>query len=307
MMHRAWQRVASKWHVLVIFAFSYAPLFVSQHGKIHADTKLYLTEDPAGLISRSVFAWDASQFGGFVPHQAIAYLWPSGPFHLFFDVVGMPQWITQRLWLGTLFFFAGTGIYVFIRWLGYTTSASLISSLVFVYSPYVLSYQSRTSAMLLPWAGIGWLCYFTARGIRHRSWLWPALIALTMFTIGAVNATATLLVLPAPILVALHFLPTHNGMRSVLTFTVRTAVFVTGTSLWWIVMVAIQGRYGAELLAYSETLESVSSTANAFEVLRGFGYWLNYVDLDSLPLTSATQKIVTSPLALLATVLLPLL
>lgn len=307
MIRRAWLHTRNHVHIWAIFVLSYGPLFLTQHGKLNADTKLYLTEDPVGLISRSVFAWDSSQFGGFVPHQAIAYLWPSGPFHLFFSALGMPQWVTQRLWLGTLFFLAGTGVYAFLRWLASSALASLVASVVFMFSPYVLSYQSRTSTMLLPWAGIGWLCYFTARGIRERSWLWPSLIALTMFTIGAVNATATLLIVPAPILVALHFLPTHNPIRSLIVFSLRTTSLVVGTSLWWIVMVSLQSRYGAELLAYSETLESVSSTANAFEVLRGFGYWLNYVDLDSLPLTTATQKILTSPLALLATVLLPLL
>ncbi len=42
-------------------------------------------------------------------------------------------------------------------------------------------------------------------------------------------------------------------------------------------MLSVQGRYGADVLAYSETLEAVSLTSTSTETLRGMGYWLFYV------------------------------
>ena len=48
-------------------------------------------------------------------------------------------------------------------------------------------------------------------------------------------------------------------------------------SLWWLAMLSVQGRYGADVLAYSETLEAVSLTSTSTETLRGMGYWLFYV------------------------------
>ena len=42
-------------------------------------------------------------------------------------------------------------------------------------------------------------------------------------------------------------------------------------------MVVIQGRQGADVLAYSESLEAVSFTSTSPEVWRGLGYWLTYV------------------------------
>ena len=42
-------------------------------------------------------------------------------------------------------------------------------------------------------------------------------------------------------------------------------------------MLSVQGRYGADVLAYSETLEAVSLTSTSIETLRGMGYWLFYV------------------------------
>ena len=52
---------------------------------------------------------------------------------------------------------------------------------------------------------------------------------------------------------------------------------VVGRPVWWIVMLLIQGRYGADVLAYSESLASVSFTSTSTEVVRGLGYWLFYI------------------------------
>lgn len=291
----------------VLVAVSYLPTIAAGWGRTNADTKLYLGEDSAGLMARAVSAWDPSQFGGFVPHQAIAYLWPSGPFYWFFDTLGSPQWLTQRLWVGTLFLAGSTGVAALVRWLGHSRAASTVVAIFFQASPFVLSYQSRTSSMLLPFAAVGWLSYLSARGVRSTSWVWPSTTALVMFTVGAVNATATLLILPAPAIVALHASGGLRNWRRIGTFALRTGVLCVATSMWWIVMLAIQARHGAQLLTYSETLESVASTSNAFEVFRGFGYWLNYVGLDTDPLTTAARTIIDSPPLLVAGTALPLL
>jgi arabinofuranan 3-O-arabinosyltransferase len=306
-IHQKLSHLGNHWRPYLLAALAYLPLLTLQRGRINADTKLYLGEDPTGLISRSLFAWDSSQFGGFVPHQSIAYLWPSGPFYWFFDVLGSPQWFTQRIWVGTIFLAAALGTYVLLQHLTFSTHAAFIGALFFMSSPYVLAYQSRTSSMLLPWAAVAWLCYFTSRGLSSRSWLWPSLIALTMFTVGSVNATATLLILPAPFLMALLQSTHRPSISSFIRFTTKTAFLTTGVSLWWISMLYIQAKYGAQLLSYSETLESVASTTHSFEVLRGFGYWLNYVGLDSIPLTTGALKIFTSASAMTAGVLLVVL
>ncbi len=47
-------------------------------------------------------------------------------------------------------------------------------------------------------------------------------------------------------------------------------------SLWWLVPLIVQSHYGADVLAYSETVGAVSSTSLASEALRGLGYWLFY-------------------------------
>ena len=56
---------------------------------------------------------------------------------------------------------------------------------------------------------------------------------------------------------------------------------------------SIQGRQGADLLAYSESLEDVSLTATSVEVWRSLGYWLMYVRDPYAPTTTAGADYMT--------------
>ena len=59
--------------------------------------------------SRAPSMWDPNIGLGTVTHQNIGYLFPMGPYYWLLDTLGVPDWIAQRLWLGTLVFFAGLG------------------------------------------------------------------------------------------------------------------------------------------------------------------------------------------------------
>ena len=74
----------------------------------------------------------------------------------------------------------------------------------------------------------------------------------------------------------------------------RIALWTAPACAWWLVAVSVQGRYGADVLTYSESFEAVSSTAAAGEVLRGHGYWLAYLTLP-VPSTSMERFYEHSP------------
>ena len=94
---------------------AYIPLLLTHRGMVGADTKTYLYLDPGKLLSEVPHVWD-SQIGlGTVTHQNIGYLFPMGPFYLFFDAIGVPDWVAQRLWLGTVLFLAGMGVRYLLR------------------------------------------------------------------------------------------------------------------------------------------------------------------------------------------------
>lgn len=272
-------RPAATLGVWLLAAFAYLPALTAAPGRMPTDTKLYLYLDPGRLIADAPFTWDTRQFAGWVPHQTIAYLWPSGPWFWTMEHLGVPDWVAHRLWIGTILFLGGLGVRWAARHLGLSTLAATVAGLVYALSPYVLPYISRTSVMLLPWAGVGWLVGLTIR-VAHRRTRWrdAALFALVVLTIGAVNATALALVAPAPVLWLLHaaFARTITWRRAVVA-ALQLGALSLAVSLWWIVMLVVQGRHGADVLAFSETLEAVSLTSVSTETLRGLGYWLFYI------------------------------
>lgn len=262
----------------VLALLAYVPALTASPGRMPTDSKLYIYLNPGRFLADATTSFDPRQFAGWVPHQHIAYLWPTGPWFWFFDTLGFPDWVAHRLWIGTLLLAAGLGVRFLARTLGANPLAALVAALVYQLSPYILPYISRTSVLLLPWAGLGWIVAFTVLATRRPGWRYPAAIALVVFTVGAVNATALAMVIPAPALWLVHAAWGRSvSWRRVLTTAGQTAVLCVGVSLWWIVMLVIQGRNGADVLAYSESLEAVSFTSTSTEVTRGLGYWLFYV------------------------------
>ena len=273
-----------------------------------ADTKLYLYLDPGGLVRGAPWAWDPQQFGGWVPHQMISYLWPSGPFYWLLDIIGVPDWVAHRLWIGTLFFLAGCGVLALARRLGLPTTGALVAAIVYQTTPFIVPYVSRTSLMLLPWAALGWITLAVLAAYRLGSWRWAAASALLIGTIGGVNGTAFLMIVPAPVLlVAWEWVHGRLTWRRVTAVTLRLSALAVAISLWWVVMLSLQGRYGAEVLSYSETLEGVSFTSTSSEVVRSMGYWLAYIRDPYAAATTAAMPYMSSVPLLIVSYALPLL
>ena len=112
---------------------------------------------------------------------------------------------------------------------------------------------------------------------------------MVVFTVGSPNATALAMIAPAPVLWLLHaaWQRSITWRRAVMT-ALRIGGLCLAVSLWWIAMLVVQGRHGADVLSYSETLEAVSFTSVSTETLRGLGYWLFYVRDPSGFTTSAS-------------------
>src|SRR6476646_8630920 len=88
-------------------AVCYLPLLLSSPGAVSADTKSYLTLDAGRLLAKAPYLWDPTVGMGTVSHQTIGYLWPLGPYYWAMERLGAPDWVAERLWLGTLLFAAG--------------------------------------------------------------------------------------------------------------------------------------------------------------------------------------------------------
>ncbi len=262
--------------VLVLLAF--VPALTAAPGRMPSDSKLYVYLNPGRFLVDTTTTFDPRQFAGWVPHQHIAYLWPMGPWFWFFDTIGVPDWVAHRLWVGTLLVAAGLGVRWVARLLGLGPTAAIVAAIVYQLSPYILPYVSRTSILLLPYAGLGWIVGLTVLAAQRGRWRFAAGVALVVVTVGAVNATALAMIIPAPTLWLVHAVWERSiTWRRALATAGKVAVLSLAVSLWWIAMLMIQGKRGADVLAYSESLESVSFTSTSTEVLRGLGYWLFYI------------------------------
>lgn len=270
-----------RWQLLplgIAAVVAYLPLILSSPGKVGADTKSYLYLDPSRLLSQAPSLWDSDVALGTVTHQTIGYLWPMGPFYWLAETLQSPDWLAQRLWLGTLLFAAASGVWYLLKTLDWSGKGVLVAMLAYELSPYVLQYSARISVVLLPWAGLPWMIAFTIRATRQRTWRYPALFALVVLTVGSVNATALLLVGLAPVLWLVHAAAMERSItaKRALGAAARIAVTSIGVSLWWIAALVVQGNYSLPVTRYTETYEVVADAATAPEVFRGLGYWFFY-------------------------------
>ncbi len=291
----------------VLAFLAYLPALTAAPGRMPSDSKLYLYLDPARFFGDAASTFDSRQFAGWVPHQHIAYLWPSTPWFWTFEAIGVPDWIAHRLWIGTIMLAAGLGVRWCGRLLGLGPMAAVVAAITYQLSLYVLPYVSRTSVMLLPWAGLGWVVAFTIRATRRRTWGDPAAIALIVLTVGAVNATALAMIVPAPVLWIVHVTWARMiSWRDAAVVAMRTAVLSLGVSLWWIAMLVVQGRYGTDVLPYSESLRDVSLTATAPETWRSLGYWLFYVRDPYAAATTESLRYLSSTVSIAISYLVPI-
>ncbi len=267
---------------------AYIPLLLTAPGEVGADTKTYLYLDPGKLLRDAPYVWDSQVGLGTVTHQNIGYLWPMGPFYWVMDAVGIPDWVAQRLWLGSLLFAAALGVRYLLRTidpLGLATrpGAVLVACLAYMLSPYLLDYSARISVLLLPWAALPWLIAVTARSLRPTTsrlarWRGPALFALIVQTIGGINATALIMVGFGPLLWVVYavWFSREVPLRRVLGACVRIGLLTVVTSLWWVAGLWAEGKYGLPVIRYTETYKTVASVSSPPEVLRGLGYWFFY-------------------------------
>ena len=123
-----WRRAAPivAWLVLVYGEF------LQRWGQITFDTKFDLTADPGPFMARSLHLWNQQSSFGELQNQAYGYLFPQGPFFALFDLVGMPAWLTQRLWWAVV---------LTVAYVGATAMSSV---------PTIMSMRVSVSAFLRP-------------------------------------------------------------------------------------------------------------------------------------------------------------
>jgi len=263
---------------LALALIAFVPLLASEPGIVTSDTKTYLYLDPRRFLLQVASMWNPTVALGTVTHEYIGYLLPMGPFYAFFNLVHVPTWIAQRLWLGAILFAAGAGIVYLSRVLPLRGPGRLVAALAYMLSPYFLQYAGRISVILLPWAGLPWMLAFTILSLRRGGWRYPALFALVVALVSGINATAILYVGLGPALWLIYAVAIEGEgtWRRAWGAALRISLLTILCCLWWIAGLQTEAAYGVDVLKYTETLPSTSSSSSAAEVIRGLGYWYFY-------------------------------
>ncbi|MGH9275010.1 MAG: alpha-(1-_3)-arabinofuranosyltransferase domain-containing protein, partial [Acidimicrobiales bacterium] len=260
-------------------ALIYVPLLLTARGQVVADTKSYLYLDPDRLLARAWSMWDPHVGMGTVTHQNIGFLWPMGPYYWAMEHLGAPDWVAQRLWLGSIMFLAGLGVRYLLRTFAWRGPAVGVAMVAYALTPYLLTIAPRISAILLSYAALPWMIALTVRALRTGSWRHPAAFALVVATVGTSNATSILLAGVGPLLWVLWAAATRQQPIGRITAAVsRIGVLTLGTNAWWMVGLSVQATNGVDVLQYTESVEVTAAASSAQEVLRGLGYWFFYGD-----------------------------
>ncbi len=286
---------------------SYVPLFLSRPGMVAADTKQYLYLDPARFTSGVASMWNPDTGLGTVTHQHIGYLLPMGPYYSLVSWLGVPMWVGQRIWMGTLMLSAGLGVAYCARRLGLEGPGRAVAALAYTLSPYILDYLDRISAILMPWAALGWMIGLTIAAARTGRWRYPALFALVVALVGGVNATSIVMVIAAPALWLFYavWVSREVTLRQAGQAAIRLTILCVLVSLWWAAGLWAEGSYGLNILRVTETVPTVSRTSSASEVLRGLGYWYFYGWDKVQPWTMQSIPYTQSPWLLVVSFVLP--
>ena len=279
--------------LLVVTAFHQSP------GLIGNDTKLDLTADPGRFLRRALDLWNPSAGFGQLQNQAYGYLFPMGPFHWLGLAVGLPPWVVQRLWMGTLLLAAYLGTVRLVRRLGLGGDVpQVLAGLGYALAPRVLTEIGGNSSEILPMALLPWALLPLVAATRPRQAAMRSGVAV--LCMGAVNAVAVLAVLVLPAAWLLPGLRHRAGRRLALWWVVAVGLATS----WWVGPLVLQGKYASDFLDYIETASATTGTTSVSEVLRGTSHWLAYVRTGGEPWWRAGWTLVTNGGVILNTAVL---
>lgn len=277
--------------------------FVQRPGQVTFDTKLDLTENPLGFLSRALHLWNPQNASGELQNQAYGYFFPMGPFFAGGDLLGIPPWITQRLWCALLLCVAFYGTLRLARAMRIGTQpARYVAALGYTLAPRMLTEIGPVSAEMLPVVLLPWVMLPLVNAHLHGPRRAAGLSALGVLLMGGINATVILAALVLPGL----WLMTREWTREHLRLVLWWCGFVVLACLWWLIPLLLLGRYSLPFLDYIESAANTTGPLSLAQVLRGTDQWVAYLAVDG-PWWPAGFALVNEPVLIVVTVLVTVL
>jgi arabinofuranan 3-O-arabinosyltransferase len=258
-------------------------------GLVVPDTKYDLVADPVRFLSQATHLWTGLSFGGQVQNQAYGYLFPQGPFFALFDLVGMPAWLTQRLWWAVLLTIAYVGVVRVAAALRIGTRFTrAVAGILYALAPRMLGDLGSISSEVWPVALAPWVLLPVIRVLQGR--MSPrrgaAGAALALALMGAVNAVAT----AAACLPAILWWAMHRPNRTWGRFAAWWLPLSAAVCVWWAVPLVLLGRVSPPFLDHIESAEVTTRWSSVTEVLRGASTWVPFVSTDRIAGAALTSE-----------------
>ncbi|WP_193614399.1 alpha-(1-_3)-arabinofuranosyltransferase domain-containing protein [Nocardioides lijunqiniae] len=301
MVDRLRGRPFAWWAVPLTWTWLMALSFLQRLGTTTFDTKFDLTAAPGRFMTRSLSLWNQDSSFGELQNQAYGYLFPQGTFFLVGDWVGLPDWVTQRLWSGLLLVVAFEGCRRLVRAMSPDASpwAGWLGGVSYAVAPRLLGLAGVLTAEVLPTAVLPWVVLPLVLAQRGR--LGPRTGALwsgvAMLFFGGVNAVENLAALPLPLLVVLATVRRPGGGQLARWWAGATVM----ASAWWMLPLLVLGRYSPPFLDYIETSIAVVRPLGWTNVTRGADHWLSFIYVGGQPWWPGAYSLATAPVLIATT------
>ncbi|MGH9172169.1 MAG: alpha-(1-_3)-arabinofuranosyltransferase domain-containing protein [Acidimicrobiales bacterium] len=265
----------SRWWLLVGGLLSVAAVVIESFGKMAFDTKTDLVTNPVALFTNLWNLWDPLPWFGTIRNQYQGYAFPTDAFFIVGHYLGIPAWLTQRLWMAAFLTAAFWGAVRLAEALGLGSRPTrLVAGFTYALWPVFSILLGPNTAsigpeMLIPWAVLP-LVKGAQRGSPVRA---AALSALAVLFMGGANAANTF---DALIPAALFLLTREKGPRrsSLIRWWVACVAMAT---FWWVIPLLFLGQYGFNWLPYVEQAVTTTSTSSATTALLGTNDWTSYL------------------------------
>ncbi|MEU4686914.1 alpha-(1-_3)-arabinofuranosyltransferase domain-containing protein [Streptomyces xinghaiensis] len=256
------------WAVVLVCFLAVSP------GKMTFETKLGVALDPQRFLGDLGSLWNGNVGLGGLANQYIGYAFPALPYYAFMDLLQVPVWLAERLWLSVIVTAAFWGALRLAERLRVGTPATrLLGAVVYALWPTFTIVIGSTSAAALPGALLPWvLLPLTSAALSPR--MAAARSALLIPFMGGVNAASTLAAL-LPVGLYLLSRPPGRRRRALLGWWIPGVVLAT---VWWVVPLLLLGVYGENFMPYVEQADTTTATMSATELLRGAGNWVAYLN-----------------------------
>ena len=291
--------LSRRW-LLLVSAVALALTFAQAPGQVSPDTKLDLTANPLRFLARATNLWNSELPFGQSQNQAYGYLFPHGTFFLVGDLLGVPGWITQRLWWALLLTVGFWGLLRVAEALGIgSPSSRVLGAAAFALSPRVLTTLGSISSETLPMMLAPWVLLPTILALRGASARSVRVLAaqagLAVALMGAVNAIATV----AGCLPAVIWWACHRPNRVWWRYTAWWLLSLALAMLWWLAALALLRGVSPPFLDFIESSGVTTQWSSLVELLRGTDSWTPFV----APTATAGAPLVTGSAAILGTCL----